>query len=249
MPFSAQSPQGDQTAQTSKSAVLNKLRMSFAQGGGFTSPIATPQPVAATPTPVAPVTSVPPAPIVEPENVSVAEPVPQAAPKLEQVLQEASQSAPEPLPPEEISSLAAAVPTAVAQVAEDSLNPSYPVGGTVKEVGPLPTAVETPQVDVSPGLQYVETEPQEMPPEVESFLTKVENHHEQLPQEIVIKENSAADPVLQSIPQPVIVLPITPEIEKKGLSKNAEFSVRWLVEWSHKMIKMFAGRVIYKPAT
>ena len=245
MSSSAQSPQGDQTAQAPKKALFSALRSNFAVGGALPprqTPIASPKPATVTPAPADPVpVPLPPEPKVEPEETEepkqTEQPQPPEEPKEEK---------------EEISSLAAAVPTAVAQVAaqaaEDSLNPSHAVGGSVKEAGPIPTTSEAPQVDVTPGVQYVETERAEISPEVEAFLEQVENHHEQLPQEVVIAKESGGDAVVQPLPQPVIVLPLTQEVEKKGAHKNPGFSVRWLVEWSHKMIKMFAGRVVYRTA-
>jgi hypothetical protein len=44
----------------------------------------------------------------------------------------------------------------------------------------------------------------------------------------------------------VVVLPITEEVEEAGKKKNPNFSIRWLVEWSQRIIKMFAGKVVYK---
>lgn len=94
----------------------------------------------------------------------------------------------------------------------------------------------------------VEYEPSsELPPEVESYITKVTDHTEQLPQEVVI----AGDAVHLTQPtyaaQPVVVLPVTQMVEEVGRKKNTTFSVRWLVEWSQKMIKLFAGKVVYRP--
>lgn len=154
------------------------------------------------------------------------------------------------LPEDEFSSpLPAAVPTAVNQMADASLNPPQAVSSTVKEVAPSVLTIETPQVDVSPGLQYVETEPNLVPPEVESFLTHVENHHEQLPQEIVIADQSDTGAIVQPMAQPVVVLPITSEIEKNGARKDSTFSVRWLIEWSRKVMKMFAGKIVYRTSS
>ncbi|MDQ3008933.1 MAG: hypothetical protein M3Q81_05080 [bacterium] len=106
--------------------------------------------------------------------------------------------------------------------------------------------VVTPLVEAGVSNQVVEVEPTpELPVEVEGYIQHVTDHQNQLPQEIIIADDSA--PVLSPIAQmrPVIVLPITPEIEKEGEKKNPQWSVKWLVEWSHKIMKMFSGKVVY----
>jgi hypothetical protein len=44
----------------------------------------------------------------------------------------------------------------------------------------------------------------------------------------------------------VIVLPITPATEDAGERKNPKWSIRWLVEWSRKLMKAFSGKIIYR---
>jgi hypothetical protein len=103
--------------------------------------------------------------------------------------------------------------------------------------------------DAARGAQLAEVEPQpEIPPEVESYLQKVEERPATAPQEIVIADGSQTTPAQHSYPsQPVIVLPITAEEEKAGVKKSPKFSIRWLVEWSRKLMKAFMGKVIYRP--
>jgi len=45
--------------------------------------------------------------------------------------------------------------------------------------------------------------------------------------------------------KPVIILPITPEVEAVGAKKGPQWSVRWLVEWSRRLMKMFSGKILY----
>lgn len=99
------------------------------------------------------------------------------------------------------------------------------------------------------GIQAVEqTPPKELPPEVEKYIQKVEDK-QQLPQEVVVAQNDQQLPADNDyVSQPVVVLPITPEIEKLGKRKSPKFSIRWLIEWSKKIIKMFSGKVIYRQA-
>jgi hypothetical protein len=159
---------------------------------------------------------------------------------LQEIAQETAQ---EPMDP-----FAAAVPTAVEEVAQvQDLNPEYPVGGSAKEVSPIHVTVEHPAVDLAPGVQYVETEKShELPPEVEGFLQTVEDHQDQIPQEIVLANPQTGQALPRVMAQPVVILPMTQKIEDAGKSKSTTYSVRWLIEWSWKMMKVFSGKVIYR---
>ena len=145
------------------------------------------------------------------------------------------------------------VPQVIQQTAQstqtpiDTLNPAYASGTTSKEA-PSGITLERPAFDqAGGGIQHVEQEKNvEISPEVESFITKVAEHTDQLPQEIVIADQTSPVPTTKYLATPVIILPITPEIEKAGAKKAPQFSVRWLVEWSRKLMKAFAGRVIYR---
>lgn len=103
-------------------------------------------------------------------------------------------------------------------------------------------------VEQAAGIQYVEEEKSpELSPEIEKYIQEVKKQQEKAPREIVIADDAADLPDQeQYVSEPVVVVPITPEIEKKGKSKPPKFSVRWLVEWSQKIIKMFAGKVVYR---
>src|SRR5579859_471727 len=153
-------------------------------------------------------------------------------------------STPSPTP------LASAIPLAVQNAASDlSLNPPKPSGGARQSAKELPFTVERPTVEVAAGIQQVETEPNlEIPPEIEAYLQEVENHENQLPHEIVIAEEAVTTADQQQhIPQPAIVLPITAAEEKMGEKQNPNFSLRWLVEFSHKIMRMFHGKTVYRP--
>ena len=154
---------------------------------------------------------------------------------LDKILAEAEQSAPQ------------AVPTAMFQAvaeATQALTPKTGSGG--KETIGATAGVKN-VVEAGGSTQYVEYEPNpELPPEVEGYLNKTEQHSDQAPPEIVIADSVTSMPTDRQLPsQPVVVLPITPEVEKIGMSKPPQFSIRWLVEWSHKIMKMFVGKVIY----
>ncbi len=104
-------------------------------------------------------------------------------------------------------------------------------------------------VETGTALQYVEQEKQpEIPPEVEKFVNKVEQEKIEAPQEVVVADQQQATQNQHYAAEPVIVLPITPEVEKKNKRKSPKYSVKWLIEWSQKIVKMFAGKVIYRHA-
>jgi hypothetical protein len=153
---------------------------------------------------------------------------------------------PEPTP------LAAAIPTAVQQL-PDPLNPPGVVGGAAKEaVEPGSVTAEAPAVDAlaTGPINVVEAElGPEISPEVSAYLQKVEDHPEQIPQEIVVANPDTMAQQTQYLAQPVVILPITPEIEAQGARQPVTSSVRWLVTWSRKLMQIFTGRVVYKSLT
>jgi hypothetical protein len=146
---------------------------------------------------------------------------------------------------EQAGVLAQVIPQVTLQ-ATDTLNPVSSAtalkeseASIVPDIGP---------VESGAGLQQVEYEPApELPVEVESFLEKVEDRQEEMPDEIVIADGSTSLSMAhQPVKKPVIVLPITPEIEAAGQKKSPHWSIRWLTEWSRKIIKMFSGKVVYR---
>lgn len=133
-----------------------------------------------------------------------------------------------------------------ALAATDTLNPTAPTV-SLKEAESNLSPVISP-AESGAGLQQVEYEQSpELSPEVESFLHKVENQQNSDLNEVVIADGtvtpSTANPPVK---KPVVVLPITQEEEKSGQKKPLRMSIRWLVEWSRKLMKMFAGEVIYR---
>ncbi len=143
------------------------------------------------------------------------------------------------------SMLRQALPQAV-DYATDTLNPAYTSRSGAKEAIDGGSSIDQ-GIAETPGLQYVETEKNpEIPVEVEGFIKRVESQSQDNPPEIIIADGSGESDAVDYPSRPVIVLPITEEIEDQGLKKGPAYSVRWLVEWSHKIIKMFAGKVVYK---
>jgi len=133
------------------------------------------------------------------------------------------------------------------QNAQDPLNPPNPAPASAKESFERPAAPDATSIDAGGTVQAVEVEKNpELPVEVEGFLQRVEDFSAQPPQEVVIADGSNEQATTNYPSRPVIVLPITEDEEQKGKKKNPRNSIRWLVEWSHKVIKMFAGKVIYR---
>lgn len=150
---------------------------------------------------------------------------------------------PDQQPEEDSSVLAQALPIAVQSYQDPSALGSVSRGK--EQLGGGPHAV----VEQAAGVQYVEVEPTpELPPEVESYIEQVVDHAQQQPEMVVVAEEQPAQPGLATPPAPrvVKVLPLTKMQEELGLKKNPQFSVRWLVEFSHKIAKMFFGGVIYR---
>jgi hypothetical protein len=137
-----------------------------------------------------------------------------------------------PAPPEPSS------PPAPPEPLSTSTPPTHQTGFSKESA---PATQEAPVVDAGshPAVEY-EPAP-EISPEVESFVKHVEEHEDQLPQEIVVSGDSVQL-------QPVVVLPYEKETEKKAKFKGPKWSVRWLIEFGHKIIKAFGGKAIYLPA-
>lgn len=131
--------------------------------------------------------------------------------------------------------------------ASDPLNPPQASQASTKEKLASSSSMDQITPDSGTGIQYVEQEKTpEIPVEVESYLQKVEDTADEQPHEIVIADGTTEVAGTAYPSRPVIVLPITQAMEDEGEKKSPKFSLRWLVEWSQKIIKMFAGKVIYR---
>jgi hypothetical protein len=164
---------------------------------------------------------------------------------LDRVINEVEQAMPEDNAAEGV--VAQAVPQAISQTT-DTLNPAQVSTVTSKEAAES-VSLDQVAVDAARGAQQAELEPSpEIPPEVESYLQKVEDHRETAPKEIVIADGSQTQPNDHQYPaEPVVVLPITEEEEQAGAKKSPKFSIRWLVEWSRRLMKIFTGKIVYRP--
>lgn len=96
-------------------------------------------------------------------------------------------------------------------------------------------------------LQQIEVEPTpELSPEVESYLQHVEDHADTAPHEIVIAEDQSIQtkPLAQN--QKMILLPLTEEEHNEGVKKNPTWSIKWLITFGEKLMKIFPGQTVYK---
>lgn len=250
---------------------MSNLRSSFSSGaglsfgGGKVAPPSPPKPMVAPITVATPVS--PPSPAAQPatdDQLATAEKIldeiqsPPSSP-VPEPQSESPQTASAPSPQDPLGGMAQAVTQSLSNL-PDPLNPASPtpVGKAKKEayqvgVGVSETPAPTAEAVVTPeyptGVQAAEQEPTpEITPEVESFLERVEEQPDQLPQEIVVADNQEVSSVTHHPKQPVVVLPITAQDQQVGKNKDFSLSLRWLVEWSLKMIKKFSGKIIYREA-
>lgn len=172
------------------------------------------------------------------------------SPNASQSVQQQSQFPVSPQQPiaarqQNVGMVAQATPTAVDQAMyQQQVQLAQASGGSSSKE----TVAAGPAVESGASIQYVENEPNpEISPEVSEYLQHAENHHKGDPQEVVIGEAQQDVPMATNMPkQSVVVLPITEEVDKKGGKKGPLHSIRWLVEWSRKLIKKFSGQIIYR---
>lgn len=226
------------------SGFMNNLRSNFSKGGGLTMSAVNSSMTQA----VQSAQLAPPAQSTSPAQPIQADVIvpPLAAPPKNTQLNVAEQV---------LSEFAQVVPQTITAVVPDPLNPPNPtpVGQAKKEVykpGPALAEAPAPTPEYPAGVQAVEQEKTpEISPEVESFMQRAEQQPDQLPQEIVIADNQEISSVAHHPKQPVVVLPITVQDQVDGKNKDYKFSIRWLVEWSVKIMKKFSGKVIYREET
>ncbi|MBI5151451.1 MAG: hypothetical protein HZA34_02660 [Candidatus Pacebacteria bacterium] len=148
-----------------------------------------------------------------------------------------------------ITPVDAVVTTSVLQAAQayDPLNPPHAGGKPglgVKER--VSSGLDT-LVQEVPGAQVIETEKSaEIPPEVESWMEKVDHHEIAAPKEVVVADQTSAQPTGHYASDPVIILPISHQKVQTGMKKSVAESIRWLAEWCLRVIKKFHGMVVYR---
>lgn len=169
---------------------------------------------------------------------------------INETLERRQESMPQDVPKQEDQlqdPTAQAFPQVVEQQYQQQLNPPNAASVGQRESLATPNSPDFSGIDHIPGVQSVEHEPNpELSPEVASFLEKAEKNEGQLPEEITVAEDAGTSMPRRTPKKAVVVLPITPEVEKQGMKKSPSWSIRWLVEWSRKIMKMFSGDVIYR---
>lgn len=124
-----------------------------------------------------------------------------------------------------------------------SLNPPTPRPSAKEQV----VSVVDQRVELPAGVSSVEAELSgEMPPEVQKYVEELKKHDDQLPQEIVIADQAVNPNMATPVAQPVIILPMTEQEIRVGKRAPVQSSTRWLAEFTEKIMKMFAGQVIFR---
>jgi hypothetical protein len=101
--------------------------------------------------------------------------------------------------------------------------------------------------EISPMLEAY-GDKQEMEPEVEGWLEKLEQADDiQLPQPVLDDQGQVVLADAGSrVMEEKIVLPMTPEQMEVGLKASVGSSARWLAEWVKKLVKQMGDRVVYQ---
>jgi len=110
-------------------------------------------------------------------------------------------------------------------------------GGPEREPIPIQTPETAPLMEV--GFE------QEMDPEVQEYMQRVERDKVALNQPIVVHGQTIVQPAHWPGKEPTFQMPASREVIVAGLRAKVHKSVRWLATWCVKMFKKFQGRVIY----
>jgi len=114
-----------------------------------------------------------------------------------------------------------------------------PTGAGERKEAVVPVPEKAPPVEKTPG--------KEAAPKVKDWLTKLETGEEiTLPQPVT---DDAGQVMLDNIaPQQVtVILPLTEEEMSRALRVKIIYSLRWLAEWTKRLIKIVGGKFLYRP--
>lgn len=114
-----------------------------------------------------------------------------------------------------------------------------PTGAGERKEAMVSAPEKTPLTEAAP--------PKETGPEVKDWLTKLETGEEiKLPQPVI---DDSGQVMLDNVaPQQVTVtLPLTEEEMNRALHVKIIYSLRWLAEWTKRLIKIVGGKFLYKP--
>lgn len=92
----------------------------------------------------------------------------------------------------------------------------------------------------------VEVREQEISPEVQEYVEKVDKENLELDRPVVHQGQPIVQPP-QMVEQVEVVLPLTHQGMVAGLKEKVTSSARWLAEWCMRIIKKFKTGVFYSP--
>lgn len=85
---------------------------------------------------------------------------------------------------------------------------------------------------------------QEIEPEVQEFMERVEKDKIDLDEPIVVHGDPVVHPANWN-PEPSVTIPVSRDTVLNGLKNKVHDNVRWLATWCVRVIKKFNGNVIY----
>lgn len=127
-------------------------------------------------------------------------------------------------------------PHSVQQPEELSISP----GGHEHQPIPISSPETVPMVEV--GLE------QELDPEVQEYMQRVEKDKLSLDQPVVVHGQQVVQPAHWNNTQPAFQMPVSRQSVLSGLQQKVTSSARWLATWCVRMFKKFQGNVIYTDA-
>lgn len=123
-----------------------------------------------------------------------------------------------------------------------------------QQPAPMPDGKKDKKIDEAVGSLYKEAGPERVieqkeftpPPEVKEYVTEVKKE-EAIDLQIPIEDEFGAILMESASPQkPKIFLPLDEPGILQGMKQKVGNSVRWLVTWCLRLIKMFPQRVFYQ---
>jgi hypothetical protein len=134
---------------------------------------------------------------------------------------------------------------------KDVLSTPIP-GETVTSTSEQPTAnTETAQPEQASNqpAEY-ENSQVELEPTIEKLQAEVEQHKMKAPENVVVRQDTPQQPLPKTVAQPIIILPLTEESMKKGKKKSPTESIRWLVAWANRQLRLFKNiLVVYRKSS
>ena len=80
----------------------------------------------------------------------------------------------------------------------------------------------------------------------ETRIEKLEKEQYILKKPVLDDQTGQVLVTASSVQSPVIILPLTNDEYKNALSAEISSSIRWLAEWSRRLMKMLGGKVRFR---